>query len=346
MIITYIAVAIALFLVCYFAYPLLIRLSIAIGFLDHPAGRKRHRTPIPNTGGWLIFIGFWLGVLAFLQVDQRVAAELTPYLLYIALAHLVIFLGGVIDDRKPLSAITKLAIQLGSVAILFAGGLKVHTIYVPFTGSFPLPPLISFLATAFWLMAIVNALNIIDGMDGLASGLSIIAAVGLLYTALALSIPVVAAISTVTIAVVLAFLRYNFPPAKIFLGDSGSQSLGFILAVMAIYCPIKSYTVVAMFIPLLALGVPLLELALSFSRRLATGRPVFRADLGHLYHVLPRRGFSQVHTLLVFWGVATALQVFVFTLFLFDRRIVFSILVLFMLIVAGWFRQLSRKEVR
>lgn len=346
MIVYYVVAGIALALLSFALLPALIKYSVRKGFLDQPAGRKRHREATPYTGGWLIFIVFWAGLAVFLLIDDRVARELLPFLPYIALAHLMIFLGGVIDDIKELTAGTKLIIQVGAAAVLFLGDLSVDTIYVPFTGSFPLPPAISFLVTTFWLLVIINALNVIDGMDGLASGLSIIAAIGLLYTAIALHIPVVAAISTITIAVLIPFLRYNFPPAEVFLGDSGSQSLGFIFAVVAIYCPVKSYTVVAMFVPLLALGVPLIELAISFARRLLTGRPVMRGDLGHLYHVLTRRGMSQVNTLLVFWGVAAALQVFVFTLFLFDRRIVFSILVLFMLIVAGWFRQLSRKEVR
>jgi UDP-GlcNAc:undecaprenyl-phosphate GlcNAc-1-phosphate transferase len=346
MILNYFTIGLGLFGLCSVMLPLLIAFSERKGFLDAPSGRKRHQKPTPFTGGWLIFCGFWVGLAAFLFIDKRLALELNPFLPYIALAHLLIFLGGALDDVRDLSAVTKLLIQLAAAAILFIGGLSVDTIYVPFTGSFPLHPVVSFLVTAFWLLAIINALNIIDGMDGLAAGLSVIAGVGLLYTSIALQIPVVAAISSVTIAVLLAFLRFNFPPARIFLGDSGSQSLGFIFAVIAIYCPVKSYTVVAMFIPLLALGVPLIELAMSFTRRLLTGRSVMKADLGHLYHVLTRRGLSQVQTLLIFWGVAAALQVFVFTLFLFDRRVVFSILVLFMLIVAGWFRQLSRKEVR
>ncbi len=346
MIARYLAIGFALFGVCYLAFPPLIRFSKRMGLLDSPVGRKRHPEPTPYTGGWLIFVGFWLGLVVFLLTDREFAIELRSYLPYIAVAHLLIFLGGVIDDIKDLSAFTKLAIQLAAVTVLYLGNLSINTIYVPFTGSFLLSPTLSYLITAFWLLAIINAINVIDGMDGLAAGLSILAAVGLLYTAIALRIPVVAAIATIVIAVLAAFLRFNFPPARIFLGDSGSQSVGFIFAVIAIYCPIKSYTVVAMFVPLLALGVPLLEFAFTFFRRLLTGRPVMKADLGHVYHFLRRHGFSQVHTLLMLWGVAAALQVFVFTLFLFDRRIVFSILVLFMLIIAGRFRQLFKREAR
>jgi UDP-GlcNAc:undecaprenyl-phosphate GlcNAc-1-phosphate transferase len=131
----------------------------------------------------------------------------------------------------------------------------------------------------------------------------------------------------------------------VFLGDSGSQSLGFIFAVLAIYSPIKSYTVVAMFVPLLALGVPLIELGISFLRRLLAGKSVVVADRGHLYDLLLQRGWSAGATVLLFCGIALALQTFVFALFLFDRRIVFSILVLFMLVTATWFwRRVRRRE--
>ncbi|MFH2054641.1 MAG: MraY family glycosyltransferase, partial [bacterium] len=159
-----------------------------------------------------------------------------------------------------------------------------------------------------------------------------------------LEVPVVAVLSVILIAVLLGFLPFNFPRASVFLGDSGSQSLGFIFAVTAIYCPIKSYTVVAMFVPLLALGVPLLELGTSFARRLLSGQSVVKADRGHLYDLLLRYTHQAPRAVMIFCGVALALQVFVFALFLFDRRIVFSILVAFMLIIAAWFWHLTRQE--
>ncbi len=261
-------------------------------------------------------------------------------------AHLLVFLGGVVDDFADLRARYKLLIQLTAAVILFAGDLKIDTIYVPFVGSYPLTSYLSLTATVLWVLLIINAVNIIDGLDGLAAGLSIIAAIGMLYSALALKIPVVAVISVILLSVLLGFLRYNYPTASVFMGDSGSQSIGFLFAVSAIYCPIKSYTVVAMFVPLLTLGVPLIELAISFLRRLVTGKSILRADLGHLFHRLQDWGFDRTRTVAIFWSVAAALQIFAFTLFLFDRRVVFSILVLFMLIVAGWFLLLYRKEER
>ncbi len=321
-------------------------LAVARGWLDRPHGRKRHKQPTPFVGGWGIFIGFWTALGFCFALAPELRAELGSRLVPIFFAHLLVFVGGVLDDFADLKARYKLLIQLTAAVILFAGHMQIDTIYVPFVGSYPLAWPLALVATILWVVIIINALNVIDGLNGLAGGLAVIAAVGLLYTALALKIPVVAAISIITIAVTLAFLRYNFPRAVVFMGDSGSQSLGFIFAVAAIYCPIKSYTVVAMFVPLLALGVPLIELAISFTRRLVTGRSIMRGDMGHLYHMLRRRGLSSQATVSAFWSLAAILQVFVFTLFLFDRRIVFSILVLFMLIVAGWFLLLSRKEER
>ncbi len=332
--------------VTFLLIPPLRKLALARNWLDRPQGRKLHSQPTPFVGGWAIFAGFWAAFLSCLVVAPELREEVGPRLAPIFFAHLIVFLGGVVDDFFDLKAWYKLLIQLAAAVVLFAADLKVDTIYVPFVGSFPLSWPLALLATILWLFIIVNALNVIDGLDGLAGGLSVIAAIGLLYTALALQIPLVVTISIIAISITLAFLCFNFPRATVFLGDSGSQSIGFIFAVAAIYCPIKSYTVVAMFVPLLTLGVPLLELATSFGRRLITGKSVVRGDSGHLYHVLQRLGWGSRLTVVVFWSVAAVLQVFVFTLFLFDRRIVFSILVLFMLIVAGWFLLLSRKEER
>lgn len=345
MILKYLLIGVGSFLLTYVVIPPLIKLSQRFGFIDTPGDRKKHPVPTPFSGGWAIFVCFWIGFSLCVALIPELKSDLGHYLPAIFFSHLIIFAGGVIDDFVALHAPYKLAIQLVAATILYSAGLKIDTIYLPFSGSYLLGSL-SLPVTILWILLIVNALNIVDGLDGLAAGLSIIAAIGLLYAAMMLRIPVVAALSVVLIAVLAAFLRYNFPAAKIFMGDSGAQSVGFLFAVAAIYCPIKSYTVVAMFIPLLSLGVPLIELGTSFFRRLITGRSVVKGDMGHLFHLLPGKGFSKTKTVLIFWGVAMTLQIFVFTLFLFDRRIVFSILMLFMIIIAGWFLFLLRQEER
>ncbi len=315
-------------------------------WLDIPRGRKQHPEPTPFVGGWVIFGLFWSGLAAALLTMPEFAQEFGPYLVTIFAAHTVVFVGSLIDDFVALRARFKFAIQVTAAIILWSGGLQIDTIYVPFYGSIELLWPLSLLATTMWLILIMNAMNFVDGMDGLACGLATITAVGLLYTSVALNILVVKVMAILVIAVTLGFLRYNFPRASTFMGDSGSQSLGFIFAVAAIYCPIKSYTVVAMFVPLLTLGVPLAELVLTSLRRLLTGKPITRGDLRHSFHLLQIRGVGKVKIVLIFWAVAATLQIFAFTLFLFDRRIVFSILLAFMLIVAGWFLLLSRKEER
>jgi UDP-GlcNAc:undecaprenyl-phosphate GlcNAc-1-phosphate transferase len=319
------------------------RLSHRLGWLDHPGGHKRHEGSIPFTGGWAIFVGVWCGILVAYKLAPGFAHDLGGYLPSIFIAHMIIFLGGVVDDFARLTPWVKLAIQLTASLLLINGGLMITTVYVPFTGSYLLGDL-AYPVTILWVLLIVNAVNIVDGLDGLAGGLSLATCIGLIYTGLALHVPVLAGLTLILAAVLLAFLRFNFPSASIFLGDSGAQSIGFLFAVAAIYCPIKSYTVVAMFVPLLSLGLPLLELATSFLRRLLTGKSVVAGDYGHLFHLLLRRGVSRRATVLVFCGVAMSLQIFVFALFLFDRRVVFSILVLFMLVTVAWFLHLSRQE--
>jgi UDP-GlcNAc:undecaprenyl-phosphate/decaprenyl-phosphate GlcNAc-1-phosphate transferase len=340
---TLLGVAAGTVVLSYLTMPVLIRLSFRLGFLDRPLGRKRHASPTPFTGGWSIFIFFWLGLLLCVRLLPELRNEFGHYLPAFFVAHALVFVGGVIDDFVSLRASIKLLIQIAAASILFFAGLKIDTIYVPFSGSYLLGDL-AYPATVLWVLLIVNALNIVDGLDGLAAGLSIIGSIGLLYTAMRLQIPVVVALTVILIGVLLGFLRYNFPNARVFMADSGAQSIGLVFAVVAIYCPIKSYTVTAMFVPLLTLGVPLIELATSFFRRLLTGKSVVRGDFGHLFHLLSRRGVSKVKTVMMFWGVALALQIFVFTLFLFDRRIVFSILVVFMAVIAGWFLFLLKRE--
>lgn len=331
------------FVVTLLLIPPLRFLSKRYGWLDRPGAHKRHNTPTSFAGGWAVFVGFWVAVLVAGKLAPEFAHDLGIYLPGVFLAHLVIFAGGVVDDFVKLSAWIKLAVQITAVIILISAGMRITTIYIPFTGSYLLGDL-SYPATVIWVLLIVNAVNIVDGLNGLAAGLSLATCVGLLYTGLALHVTVIVGISILLAAVLLGFLKFNFPRASVFLGDSGSQSIGFIFSVAAIYFPIKSYTVVAMFVPLLSLGLPLLELAASFMRRLVTGKSVVMPDYGHLFHLLLRRGFSKSMTVLVFCGVAMALQVFVFALFLFDRRIVFSILILFMLGTAAWFLHVSRQE--
>lgn len=343
---TVVAIAAGALLLTLLIIPPLRDLSIRKSWLDHPGGRKKHSQPMPFVGGWAIFIVFWLAMGAAFLLIRDFRIELGRYAIPFFLAHLLIFAGGIFDDFSAIRPRFKLVIQTGAALILWVGGLQIGTIYVPFVGSFLLAWPLSLLTTVFWVLLIVNSMNFVDGMNGLAGGLAVLTAAGLLYTSFALDIFAVKILSVIVMAIALGFLRYNFPEASTFMGDSGSQSLGFIFAVVAIYCPIKSYTVVAMFVPLLTLGVPLIELVLTFFRRLLTGKPLFRGDYRQSFHVLHLRGLSKFKTVIMFWGFAAALQVFAFTLFLFDRRIVFSILVLFMLIVAGWFLLLSRKEER
>lgn len=319
------------------------KLAQRFGWVDKPGGHKRHKQPVPFVGGWAIFAGFWLGMLLAYLLLPEMQPEWQRYLPGFFIAHLIIFAGGVVDDFMNLTPWVKLAVQFAATMVLISFGLQIDTIYVPFTGSYLLGDL-TYPATVLWVLLIVNAVNVIDGLDGLAGGLSLITALGLLYTGIVLGVPALGILASILIAALFGFLPFNFPRARIFLGDSGSQSLGFVFAVAAIYAPIKSYTVVAMFVPLLALGVPLIELSISFLRRLLSGRSVVKADRGHLYDVLLGRGYVSRSVVLIFCGVALALQVFLFALFLFDRRIVFSILVAFMLIIAAWFWRLTRQE--
>ncbi len=270
-------------------------------------------------------------MVSFYRYPQ-LSAELGQFFYFLLAGGLIMFLIGLIDDLSGLSALTKLAAQIVTGLILYAGGLKISILYIPVHGPIELGVL-SLPVTLIWLVGVTNSINLIDGLDGLATGVSAIAALALLFVGISLDLVTVVVFTSAVIGTCLVFLYFNHYPAKIFLGDSGSLFLGYLFAVISIIFPIKSYTAAAVFVPLAALGVPIIETVVSFVRRTATGRKFYSADNRHLFHYLSMMGMSKWQVVWLFYLLSAFFAILAGAMFIVNKRVVITILVVFMVVI-------------
>jgi UDP-GlcNAc:undecaprenyl-phosphate GlcNAc-1-phosphate transferase len=313
-----------------------IRLAERFGLVDRPGRHKRHRRPVPDVGGVVLFVALWLSLGICMLLSPAVRAELGPSLLYVFAGAVLIFLVGFADDLKPLSAWSKLAAQTAVGLLLYRGGLMIDPITIPFAGSYEIGSL-SLVITVVWVVMLTNAINLIDGLDGLATGVSLIAALTLVIIGTLYSAGPAVLFAYALIGFLVVFLIFNRYPARIFLGDSGSLQIGYYFAVISLLVPIKSYTAAALYLPLLVLGVPLMETAISFSRRLMSGRNVMKADRRHLFHYLALAGFSPRAIVAIFYLLSAVFGAFALAMYFLNRLVVFGLLVLFMVVISALF---------
>ena len=287
--------------------PLTRRLCQRYQLLDVPAdGRRVHTSAIPRLGGVAIYVSLLLALSTLPMVSNALTQSLRSYVpqLFITLvpATLVLVLG-IYDDLRGTNATVKFVV-LGLIAALFyAMGGRIEVLAVPFIGTVHFPPVISFVITVFWLVAISNAFNLIDGMDGLAPGAALFASIVILIVSLAQTNPLMIVVTLVLCGALAGFLRYNFNPASIFLGDSGSLFVGFILASLSVLSAQKATTAVAIITPILAFGLPVVDTAVTMGRRMIGRRPLFQGDGEHIHHMLLARGWSQRRVVLILYGV-------------------------------------------
>lgn len=276
------------FIFCLILTPLVRRLSQRIGALDLPnATRKLHASPIPRTGGIAIAGAylFALALLAFAPLKGATKIDV-PLILALVPAAGVVFATGLLDDFMGLNAWQKLFGQVCAAGLAYWGGVHV----VGF-GGFHAGGWWSLPLTVFWLVACANAFNLIDGVDGLATGIGLFATFTTLAAAVLQNNVGLAMAMAPLLGALLAFLRYNFNPASIFLGDCGSLTIGFLLGCAGAMWSQKSATILGMTAPLLALAVPLLDTTIAIVRRFLRHQPIFGADRGHVHHKLLDRGF-------------------------------------------------------
>jgi UDP-GlcNAc:undecaprenyl-phosphate GlcNAc-1-phosphate transferase len=276
----------------------------ALGFLDHPdGGRKRHSGPMPRVGGIAIALSY-TGTFAIAFIlpfsFTQILHKALPDIWKLTLVASVVFLTGMLDDLVGLNAWKKLIGVVGGAMLAYWSGIRVDLHLVTVLAA---SPWVSFAITVIWLVACTNALNLIDGMDGLAAGVGLFASVAMLVAALVQG-NLALALATVPLAgCLIGFLRYNFNPASVFLGDSGSLLIGFLLACYGALWSQKSVAVVALMGPVLAVSIPLLDVTISIARRFLRNRPIFQGDRGHIHHKLLERGFTPTGAVLVMYGV-------------------------------------------
>ena len=295
------AVGVALFIT-----PVVIGLAKKTGALDKPDPRKVHKKPIPRIGGLAIFSAFVIATIAavfFSDIEIEIQFEIVGLIISGTLMMLV----GLIDDYKNLPAKVKLLGQIIAAAVLvIIFDVRIDFITDPF-GDYIYLEWLAIPATLFWLVGITNTVNLIDGLDGLAAGVSAIAAITILLVALEDNILLVAVLTAALAGAAVGFLFYNFNPACIFMGDSGALFLGFMLAGISVIGAVKCAATIALIVPILALGLPILDTTFAIIRRFRGGVPIFKPDKGHLHHRLLGLGFSQRQAVLLMYVISALL---------------------------------------
>ena len=287
--------------------PLVRRFAFKIGAIDIPKDNRRmHKKPTPRIGGLAIIFGFTVATLCFAQPSRQLYGTLA--------GAAIIAVMGVIDDCKNLPAKLKFVIQIiAALVVVFAGDIKIDVFTNPnFLSDNPywvLPEWLSVTLTVIWIVFITNAVNFIDGLDGLAAGVSAIMSISLVFISIRVGEYSIASLGIALMGSCFGFLPFNFNPAKIFMGDTGSTFLGFMLATLSIQGVFKSYAVISFAVPLLILGLPLFDALFAMIRRILRGQSPMTADRGHLHHRLVDMGFSQKQTVFILYAISGVLGI-------------------------------------
>ena len=278
--------------------PISIKLAPKIGAMDIPKDTRRmHQKPIPRFGGLAIYVGTMVPLLIFLHESRQV--------LVVMLGGTLIYALGVLDDFFDLPAKLKFCWQTAVAILMYAMGLRIDLI-----GSlhWQLATASCFIITVLWLVGITNTINLIDGLDGLAAGVAAIASLSVAYVAYIhgnkYGVMIVCVALMALAGASIGFLPFNFNPAKTFMGDGGSLFLGFMLASMSVVGPLRKSTLIALIVPVMVLGIPILDTFLAIVRRLLNHRPIMEADKGHLHHRLMASGMGQRRVVLMIYGIS------------------------------------------
>jgi UDP-GlcNAc:undecaprenyl-phosphate GlcNAc-1-phosphate transferase len=294
--------------------PILRQLAIRLKLYDLPdRKRKVHKKPIPTLGGLSIFTAFYLPLVVFFLLKEP-AGVISSFFSIKAIAFFIggamIVILGLHDDLKKLSPTTKLFFQTLIGLFLYAAGYRIAILSNPL-GAQPIHlGVISPLITTLWVIGIINAFNLIDGIDGLAAGIGAFVSLNVLILALGNGKMITVVYSLALLGSLLGFLRYNFPPAKIFMGDTGSMFIGYVIAIIAIQGSQKGSSVVALLSPVIALGLPLFDTMLAIARRVARGKPILIADSDHIHHRLLKLGLSKREAVLIAYFICLVLWIF------------------------------------
>ncbi len=304
--------------------PIVRVLAFRIGAVDIPKDNRRmHKKPMPLLGGLSIFIGFTVSALIF--------CDITPTLIAAWIGGLIILILGTLDDIFDLNAWVKLAGQLLAAGVVVVAGVRIEHInlfgeYIQF-GLFSIP------ITILWIAGMTNAINLIDGLDGLACGVSAISCVSLFIVALMHADLSVASLTAILLGACIGFLPFNLNPAKIFMGDTGALFLGYMLSILSILGVFKTTAVVSFLIPVIIFGYPLFDTIFSFVRRILQGRSPFSADRGHLHHRIIDMGFNVKQSVAILYCVCSILGIL--AIMLSEERTIASLIILVVALLIG-----------
>lgn len=306
------------FITAFVITPYTIRLAKKVGAVDIPNDRRINKKPMPRLGGLAVIAGFLVSVI-YLVISASIEGKinlledgLNIKLLGILGGMLVLGIVCYIDDVKDIKPLVKLAGQVTAAIIVASSGVLIDNFTIPFKeNSFVLNEVFSFILTVGWIIGITNAINLIDGLDGLSSGITLISCLSLVVVFALNESPLIAIILITALAGgIVGFLPYNFNPAKTFIGDVGSNFMGFALAIISILGVAKTYTAIVLIAPIMILALPIFDTIWAIIRRIIKSKSikgVFKADRGHLHHRLMAKGYTQKQSVLILYGATATL---------------------------------------
>ncbi|MBX3395596.1 MAG: undecaprenyl/decaprenyl-phosphate alpha-N-acetylglucosaminyl 1-phosphate transferase [Phycisphaerae bacterium] len=309
---SYLILFVAAALATTIATPAYILLAQRFGWVDQPWGRKRHERATATLGGVVIFAIVFVGAFVALRLDNRVGQMLREYEVQVyglLICTLAMLLLGIVDDRHTVRPHIKLMVQSVVAIAAVSLGFRIEAVTMPFVDSVPLPVAVGYLLSLIWIVGVTNAVNLTDGLDGLAAGICFLASTVNAVVAIWLGNYYMSVMMLLLAGALLGFLRYNFHPARVFLGDTGSLALGMYLALASLQSAQKSHTAVLILVPLFALGYPIFDTLLTIARRLFRGQPLFAGDRDHIHHRLLDRSRSPSRAAIQIYAVSFLLSV-------------------------------------
>ncbi len=300
------------FVVSFVATPFVRKIAIKIGAIDVPKDdRRMHKNPVPRMGGLAIFIGIIVAIVYSIVASIIESNGIIFYdrIVGFILGATIIVIMGICDDRKPIKAIYKLIIQIVAACIAVYFGVRIGPIAIPFLDeTYFMLGMLEIPLTIIWIVGITNAINFIDGLDGLATGITCISSVSLLFIFLLTGQSVEAIfLAAIMVGATMGFLPFNFNPAKIFMGDTGSNFLGFSLAILSILGLAKTYTAISVLVPIIILAVPIFDTGFAIIRRIINKKSPMEADKGHIHHKLIEAGLSTRQAVFVLYAICALL---------------------------------------
>lgn len=332
------------FIVAFMTTPYTIKIAHKVGAVDVPEDERRmHKKAMPKFGGPAVILGFWVSVI-YLIIVMSMENTINLFgpenygmkLLGMFLGILALSITCIIDDIKTIRPIVKLFGQLVGAVIAVSFGIRLGEFNLSFINNPLIEEIVSCVITVGWIVGVTNAINLIDGLDGLSSGISVISAISLLVIFVLNGSPLISIVLVTALAgALVGFLPFNFTPAKTFIGDTGSNFLGFSLSIISILGVAKTYTFAVIVLPLIVLGLPIVDTLWAIIRRLIKGKSIkaiFKADKGHLHHRIVAKGFGQKQTVLILYGLSATFGIF--AVILLDSGIWKALSFLLMVIVA------------